>query len=97
MKSEGIKQRSTQMLKKKIGISGNQPLADFPPAISIVAKELAAEMTRLNGQSKNLQGHTPIEREHLDNSGALRKMLLERGIVPESLPPAEAVITVQGK
>jgi DNA-damage-inducible protein D len=88
---------STQMLKRKMGVPENRPLADFLPTISIKAKDLAAEMTSLNVQNKDLQGHNPIEQEHLDNSGAVRKMLLERGIVPESLPPAEDVKKVQRK
>ena len=88
---------STQMLKRKLGVPENRPLADFLPTISIKAKDLAAEMTSLNVQSKDLTGHNPIEREHLDNSGAVRAMLLERGITPESLPPAEDVKKVQRK
>ncbi len=88
---------STNMLKRKLGVPENRPLADFLPTISIKAKDLAAEMTSLNVQSKDLTGHNPIEREHLDNSGAVRTMLLERGIIPESLPPAEDVKKVQRK
>ncbi len=88
---------STHMLKRKLGVPENRPLADFLPTISIKAKDLAAEMTSLNVQSKDLTGHSPIEREHLDNSGAVRTMLLERGIIPESLPPAEDVKKLQRK
>lgn len=80
---------NTQMLKKKMGIPESRPLADFLPTISIKAKDLAAEMTGLNVQSKDLKGQNPIEKEHIDNNLAVRKMLNERGIVPENLPPAE--------
>lgn len=88
---------STNLLKRKMGVPENRPLADFLPTISIKAKDLAAEMTSLNVQNKNLQGHPPIEREHMENSGAVRNMLLGRGIIPESLPPAEDVKKVQRK
>lgn len=62
-----------------MGIPDSKPLADFLPTISIKAKDLAAEMTSLNVQNKDLKGHNPIEKEHVDNSSAVRKMLLDRG------------------
>lgn len=88
---------STQQLKKKMLIPENRPLADFLPTISIKAKDLAAEMTGLNVQTKDLKGHNPIEKEHIDNSSAVRRMLLERGIRPENLPAAEDLKKVQRK
>ena len=88
---------NTQMLKKKMGMPENRPLADFLPTISIKAKDLAAEMTGLNVQSNDLNGHNPIEKEHIENNLAVRKMLAERGIVPENLPPAEDVKKLQRK
>lgn len=72
-------------------------VADYLPTISIKAKDLAAEMTGLNVQSKNLKGQVPIEKEHVDNSRAVRDMLTKRGIVPENLPPAEDIKKVQRK
>lgn len=71
-----------------MGVPENRPVADFLPTISIKAKDLAAEMTSVNVQSKDLIGEAPIEKEHVDNSSAVREMLLERGIEPENLPPA---------
>jgi DNA-damage-inducible protein D len=65
--------------------------ADFLPTINIKAKDLAAEMTSVNVQTKDLYGVKPIETEHIDNNLAVRKMLLERDIIPENLPPAEDV------
>jgi hypothetical protein len=49
------------------------------------------------GQSKDLQGQTKIEKEHVDNNLAVRNMLTQRGIVPENLPPAEDVKKLQRK
>jgi len=88
---------STIQLKKKMGIPDNRPVADFLPTISIKAKDLAAEMTGLNAQSKDLKGQGKIEKEHIDNNMAVRDMLTKRGIVPENLPPAEDVKKLQRK
>lgn len=88
---------NTQMLKRKMGVPDNRPVADFLPTISIKAKDLAAEMTGLNVQSKDLKGQTKIEKEHIDNNLAVRNMLTQRGIVPENLPPDEDVKKLQRK
>lgn len=88
---------NTQMLKKKMGIPEKRPLADFLPTISIKAKDLAAEMTGLNVQNKDLKGLSKIEKEHIDNNFAVRNMLTNRGIIPENLPPAEDVKKHQRK
>ncbi|HCE58674.1 MAG TPA: DNA damage-inducible protein D [Prolixibacteraceae bacterium] len=94
---EALFRLNTQMLKRKMGVPESRPVADFLPTISIKAKDLAAEMTGLNVQSKDLKGQTKIEREHIDNNLAVRNMLTQRGIVPENLPPAEDVKKLQRK
>src|SRR5450759_100171 len=88
---------NTQMLKRKMGVAANRPVADFLPTISIKAKDLAAEMTGLNVQTKDLKGQIRIENEHIENNKAVREMLNKRGIVPENLPPAEDVKKLQRK
>ncbi len=88
---------NTQMLKRKMGVPVTRPVADFLPTISIKAKDLAAEMTGLNVQSKDLKGQAKIEKEHIDNNKAVREMLTKRGIVPENLPAAEDVKKLQRK
>ncbi|MDD2984281.1 MAG: DNA damage-inducible protein D [Crocinitomicaceae bacterium] len=88
---------NTQSLKKKMGVPASRPVADFLPTISIKAKDLAAEMTGLNVQNKDLKGQNKIEKEHIDNNQAVRDMLTKRGIVPENLPPAEDVKKLQRK
>ncbi len=80
-----------------MGIPDSRPVADFLPTISLKAKDLAAEMTGLNVQSKDLKGQTKIEKEHIDNNLAVRNMLTQRGIVPENLPPVEDVKKLQRK
>ena len=86
---------STNMMKRKLEMPQGRPLADFLPTISIKAKDFAAEMTSVNVQAKDLQGEASITREHVDNNAAVRKMLTERGIIPENLPPAEDVKKVE--
>ena len=86
---------STNMMKRRMGTPQSRPLADFLPTISIKAKDFAAEMTSVNVQTKDLKGEASITREHVDNNAAVRKMLTERGIVPEKLPPAEDVKKVE--
>ncbi|MBR3480947.1 MAG: DNA damage-inducible protein D [Prevotella sp.] len=86
---------NTATLKRKMGVPASRPLADFLPTISIKAKDFAAEMTSVNVQAKDLQSETMIAKEHIDNNAAVRRMLLERGIVPENLPAAEDVKKVE--
>lgn len=88
---------NTQMLKRKMGVPDSRPVADFLPTISIKAKDLAAEMTGLNVQNKDLKGQNKIEKEHIDNNLAVREMLTKRGIVPENMEPAEDVKKLQRK
>lgn len=85
----------TALLKRKLGAPDKRPLADFLPTISIKAKDFAAEMTSVNVQQKDLHGQTQISREHVDNNTAVKNMLLQRGIVPEQLPPGEDVKKVE--
>ena len=86
---------STNMMKMRMGMPQTRPLADFLPTISIKAKDFAAEMTSVNVQAKDLQGEASITKEHIDNNAAVRKMLTERGIIPENLPAAEDVKKVE--
>lgn len=88
---------NTLMLKRKMSVPENRPIADFLPTITIKAKDLAAEMTGLNVQSKDLKGQIKIEKEHVDNNLAVRNMLTNRGIVPENLDPAVDVKKIQRK
>ena len=85
----------TAMMKRRVGAPDKRPLADFLSTIAIKAKDLAAEMTSVNVQQKDLHGYVGIEREHVDNNSAVRGMLLDRGIRPEALPAAEDVKKVE--
>ena len=88
---------STQEMKKKLAIPESRPLADFLPTLTIKAKDFAAELTSHNVLEKDLNGESSISNEHVENNQAVRRMLIERGVKPESLPPAEDVKKVQRK
>lgn len=80
---------TTQQMKERLGVKANRPLADFLPALTIAAKNLATEMTNYNVEQKDLQGESAITVEHVQNNSSVRSMLGKRGIKPEELPPAE--------
>lgn len=80
---------STNDMKKKMGVPAARPLADFLPTLTIKAKDFANELTSHNVIEKDLRGETPISKEHIDNNKAVRKMLQERGVKPESLLASE--------
>ena len=82
---------STQKMKEKLGIKENCPLADFLPTLTIAAKNLATEMTNYNVEEKDLFGEGDITTEHVQNNSSVRSMLVDRGIKPEELPPAEDI------
>ena len=82
---------NTAQLKRKMNVPDNRPVADFLPTVSIKAKDFAAAMTAENVQLKDLTGIQRIEKEHVENNTAVRKIMLERSLVPENLPPAEDV------
>jgi DNA-damage-inducible protein D len=87
--------RSTQAMKAQWNVPDARPLADFAPTIVLKAKDFAAEITIFNSREKRLGTESAISREHITNNEAVRRTLLERGIRPESLPPAEDVKKVE--
>ena len=86
---------STNDMKRKLQIPDNRPLADFLPTLTIKAKDFATELTSHNVVDKNLKGENQISKEHIDNNIAVRKMLKERGVLPEHLPALEDVKKIQ--
>ncbi|MBZ0198594.1 MAG: DNA damage-inducible protein D [Ignavibacteriaceae bacterium] len=88
---------STAKMKQKLGIKSNRALADFLPTITIKAKDFAAEITIFNVKDKNIEKGNRIAWEHIRNNKSVRKLLLERGITPESLPPEEDVKKLERK
>ncbi len=83
--------KSTKQMKQILGVAGNRPLADFLPTITIKAKDFATEITIFNTREKGLDTERKISAEHIVNNRSVRKILLERGIKPEELPPEEDI------
>jgi DNA-damage-inducible protein D len=83
--------KSTDDMKKKLGIAKVKPLADFLPDITLKAKDLATAMTSENTRRKDLQGKGKILQEHITSNSSVRGALVKTGIYPESLAPAEDV------
>ncbi|MGI9158296.1 MAG: DNA damage-inducible protein D, partial [Saprospiraceae bacterium] len=86
---------STQDMKRQLAVPDGRPLADFLPTLAIKAKDFAAELTSHNVVDKDLHGQSNIQQEHTDNNRAVRKILHERGVKPERLPPAEDVKKIE--
>jgi DNA-damage-inducible protein D len=55
------------------------------------AKDFANELTSHHVIEKDLNNNTQISKEHVDNNKAVRDILLQRGVRPESSPAAEDV------
>jgi DNA-damage-inducible protein D len=86
---------NTNDMKKKLAVPDKRPLADFLPTLTIKAKDFATELTSHNVEEKDLKGLNTITEEHVENNKAVRKILLERGVKPENLPPSEDVKKVK--
>ena len=83
--------KTTQDMKHRLDMPDGRPLADFLPTITIKAKDFANEITHTQVKQQDLQGETGITQEHVKNNRDVRKLLTDRNIVPENLPPAEDV------
>lgn len=89
--------KSTQVMKEKLHVPKNRPLADFLPTVTITAKAFANALTEQNVIDNNLQGEKPIGSEHESSNKAVRSAMLKRGIKPENLPPADDIKKVQSR
>ncbi len=88
---------NTTDMKMKLKVPSTRPLADFLPTLTIKAKDFATELTSHNTLEKDLKGESQISNEHVENNKAVRKMLIQRGVKPEQLPPDEDVKKLQRK
>ncbi|OFX21809.1 MAG: DNA damage-inducible protein D [Bacteroidetes bacterium GWA2_31_9] len=87
--------RTTNDMKRILQVPTNRPLADFLPTLTIKAKDFATELTSHNVVDKDLKGDAQITKEHIENNLAVRKILRDRGVKPEQLPPAEDIKKVE--
>ncbi|PIN81841.1 DNA damage-inducible protein D [Candidatus Woesearchaeota archaeon CG10_big_fil_rev_8_21_14_0_10_30_7] len=82
---------TTAQIKNKLKIPQKRPIADFLPTVTITAKNLATEITNFNVKKENINGEKSITHEHVKNNKKVRGLLIESGIVPETLPPEEDI------
>ncbi len=87
--------KHTQAMKAQWKVPDTRPLADFAPTIILKAKDFAAEITIFNAREHGMTTEPAISQEHVANNQAVRNTLLERGIRPETLPPAEDVKKIE--
>jgi DNA-damage-inducible protein D len=87
--------RTTQNMKTRLRVPKGRALADFLPTITIKAKDFANEITNFNVKERDLRDESGITDEHVMNNQGVRGVLIERGIRPEALPPAEDVKKVE--
>ncbi len=87
--------RTTRDMKNRLGVPKARPLADFLPTITIKAKDFANEITNFNIKEHDFRTEPGITGEHVKNNQEVRKLLVDRGIVPENLPAAEDVKKVE--
>ncbi len=83
--------RTTKQMKESLGVPQGRALADFLPTITIKAKDFATEITVFNTKDKGLHTEQQISGEHVTNNKGVRDILLQRGIMPEELPPEEDI------
>lgn len=86
---------NTQEMKERLGVPDSRPLADFLPTITIKAKDFANEVTHMQVKQQDLHGEPDITTEHVRNNEDVRKILTDRNIRPEALPPGEDVRRVE--
>lgn len=87
--------RNTKAMKAQWQGPDSRPLADFAPTIILKAKDFATEITIHNARAQNMSREQQISNEHVTNNEAVRQTLINRGIRPEELPPAEDVKKVE--
>ena len=88
---------NTNVMKQKLGIKENRPLADFLPTITITAKQLATEITNFNVRKEDIKGEIKITDEHVKNNTDIRNLLGKSGIKPEELPIEEDIKKLERK
>ena len=87
--------RTTQHMKTKLRVPARRALADYLPTITIKAKDFANEITNFNVKQNHMRTELGITGEHVKNNQEVRRLLINRGIVPEELPPPEDVKKVE--
>ncbi len=89
---------TTEDMKHRLGMwTAKKPLADHLPTVTLKAKDFATALTNHNITEKGLNSESSISFDHTKNNQNVRKLLLDEGIIPEQLPPAEDIQRVKRK
>ncbi len=86
---------SVKQLKRMRDIPEKRALADFDTNIELAAKSLSFALTDKNIKDKDLYGETKLTNEAKDNAKAIRQVLSDRGVKPESLKPQEDIKLIE--
>ena len=87
---------TTEDMKHRLGMwTSKKPLADHLPTVTLKAKDFATALTNHNITEKWLHTESHITLDHTKNNQNIRKLLLDEGIIPEQLAPAEDVEKVK--
>ena len=78
--------KNTKEMKEKLWVPENRALADFLPAVTIKAKDLATEVTNHNLKNQKFYWEDMITQEHVKNTKWVREYLEKSWIFPEYLP-----------
>jgi len=88
---------TTAQMKSKWKVPKGRALSDFAPTIILKAKDFATEITIFNAKANQMRTGYQISDEHITNNQSVRKILIERGIRPESLPADRDIKKVERK
>lgn len=94
IKDSGIRKlyggKTTKQMKKQYGITkAGIPLANRAPNVVLAGMSFANEMTAVNLERLPIDTFREIKAENDGNNEAARNAMIERGIVPEEVPPGE--------
>jgi DNA-damage-inducible protein D len=67
--------KTTQDMKKRLGVPGSRPLADFLPTITIKAKDFANEITNFSVKERDLRSEPVITQEHVKNNKEMMSLV----------------------
>jgi DNA-damage-inducible protein D len=93
--NEALFNQAPTKTKAQLGVPEEREIEDFADPVLVAGMALGTAMTTRQTREKDLKGATPIARENAENHSAVRRALTDRKIIPEKLPPAGDIKTVE--
>jgi len=90
-----VREILSPLARELTNVDHGRLLSEIKERITIKATDFANEITNFNIQQNELKTEVKITDEHIRNNREVRQLLVDRGIVPEALPPAEDVKKVE--